>query len=199
MREAESQERLPGVSQNRSSSSRFFTVMPHPEVRLPENRHLVRGPSSKTAHDFDFLHGHWIVGNRRLGEPLAGTAEWVRFDTVLTCRALSSGHGHIEETGSDDIGSYTTLRLLDLIGGQWSIHRALPTFGALRPPLTGGFTDGVGVFIGEDRWRGKPILVRHTWTLTRNRPRWEQSFSADGGETWDPNWVMELSRVDWPQ
>ena len=198
MREAESQQWWPSSSQYRGGSFPFLGVMPRQEVRLPESRHVVRGPSSKTARDFDFLLGHWIAANRRLGEPLRGSTMWVRFDTVLTCRALSSGHGHIEETGSDDVGSYTTLRLFDLVSGQWSVHRALPTYGSLWPPLTGGFINGVGTFIGEDRWRGQPILVRHTWTLTGGWPRWEQSFSADRGGTWETNWLMELSRVDWP-
>ena len=25
--------------------------------------------------------------------------------------------------------------------------------------------------------------------------RWEQAFSADGGATWEVNWVMEFTRV----
>jgi hypothetical protein len=27
-------------------------------------------------------------------------------------------------------------------------------------------------------------------------PRWEQAFSADDGDTWETNWVMEFSRAE---
>jgi hypothetical protein len=39
-----------------------------------------------------------------------------------------------------------------------------------------------------------PIAVRFHWDRGGPRSaRWEQSFSADGGRTWEPNWVMEFS------
>jgi hypothetical protein len=43
---------------------------------------------------------------------------------------------------------------------------------------------------------GRPILVRFTWSRVMTRtPRWEQSFSADGGETWERNWIMDFTRA----
>jgi hypothetical protein len=39
------------------------------------------------------------------------------------------------------------------------------------------------------------VQVRFEWTHTRTAtPRWQQAFSADGGATWEVNWVMEFSR-----
>ena len=32
--------------------------------------------------------------------------------------------------------------------------------------------------------------------MTTPTPRWEQAFSADGGKTWETNWVMEMTRND---
>ena len=55
--------------------------------------------------------------------------------------------------------------------------------------------DGIGTFIGEDTFDGRPILVRFRWSgITDRAVRWEQAFSEDGGATWEVNWVMDLTR-----
>ena len=60
----------------------------------------------------------------------------------------------------------------------------------------GGFDNGVGTFVAEDTFAGRPILVRFRWSgITPTTCRWEQAFSADGGATWEVNWVMESTRV----
>ena len=69
--------------------------------------------------------------------------------------------------------------------------------GALDPPLVGAFSGDTGVFIGEDVFRGRPILVRFIWSgVTTPTPRWEQAFSDDGGRSWETNWVMDFTRSD---
>jgi hypothetical protein len=38
--------------------------------------------------------------------------------------------------------------------------------------------------------------VRFTWSgITTPTLRWEQAFSDDGGETWETNWIMEITRA----
>jgi hypothetical protein len=38
--------------------------------------------------------------------------------------------------------------------------------------------------------------VRFDWTdITRTSARWQQSFSFDGGRTFEPNWIMEFVRI----
>jgi len=59
------------------------------------------------------------------------------------------------------------------------------------------FLDGVGVFEGDDEPDGKPIRVRYTWSdITLSTARWSQAMSADDGQTWETNWVMEHVRVE---
>ena len=61
------------------------------------------------------------------------------------------------------------------------------------------FEGGIGLFECEDTFEGRPIVVRFVWLgVTTDRPRWEQSFSDDGGETWETNWVNEWTRLDEP-
>ena len=96
------------------------------------------------------------------------------------------------------------LRLFNPQAQRWSIYwldnvtGGLDTAtGQLLPPVSGGFagTDR-GVFFGQELFEGRPVLVRFEWArnLAAGRPRWEQAFSDDGGQTWEVNWVMEFSR-----
>jgi len=42
---------------------------------------------------------------------------------------------------------------------------------------------------------GRAILVRYEWNdISPKSARMQQSFSADGGKTWEVNWIVELSR-----
>lgn len=153
--------------------------------------------AAASVRDFDFLHGEWVVANRRVLDPMTCTENWIGFDAVYACRPLLNGLGNIDEVLSDDFGSGAVLRLFDPQAESWSIHRVSSQEGVLRPPLKGVFEDGVGVFVGEDRIGSRPLLVRHTWRPSTEAPRWEQAFSFDAGRSWVTNWVMDLARVDW--
>jgi hypothetical protein len=62
--------------------------------------------------------------------------------------------------------------------------------------VLGSFSSDIGVFEGTDVFEGRPIRLRFTWSgVTTSTPRWEQAFSDDGGETWEPNWIMEFTRA----
>ena len=55
----------------------------------------------------------------------------------------------------------------------------------------------MGEFFAQDRIDGKVILVRFRWTnLNTSTPHFEQSFSNDGGTTWEVNWITDQTRVD---
>jgi len=55
----------------------------------------------------------------------------------------------------------------------------------------------VGVFEGADVHEGRPIRTRYTWSrITAESARWEQAYSADGGRTWETNWVMDYRRAE---
>ncbi|MDB5709204.1 MAG: hypothetical protein JWL96_1274 [Sphingomonas bacterium] len=54
---------------------------------------------------------------------------------------------------------------------------------------------GVGTFLSDDSFNGKPIRVRGRFSSLNPRlAQWEQAFSGDGGKTWEVNWVMRYSR-----
>jgi hypothetical protein len=152
--------------------------------------------------DFDFLHGTWRVHNRRLLRRLEGSTDWEEFETALVTRPVLHGLGNID-TFSATLADGTpwegfTLRLFDPENRSWGIWWAATNQpGRLDPPLTGRFDDGVGTFFGDDHHNGQPVRVRFEWkNITPTSATWEQAFSPDGGETWETNWVMTLSRQE---
>ncbi len=148
-------------------------------------------------NDFDFLIGSWTVTNRRLGELLAGSDDWAVFPGTATCWSLFEGGGNLDEIVFPTLGSRgCTLRLFDVEREEWSLHWANSRTGLLQPPVTGTFTGGRGDFYSDDTHEGAPVKVHYAWTgTTTSSPRWEQEFSADGGRTWESNWVMEFTRA----
>lgn len=61
--------------------------------------------------------------------------------------------------------------------------------------MVGEFRDGRGEFYDQETFQGRSIYVRFIWSgMTSTSCRWEQAFSADGGRTWETNWIMEFTR-----
>jgi hypothetical protein len=152
-----------------------------------------------TSHDFDFWMGRWNVRNRRLVRRLAGCDEWDEFDAKVAARPLPGGLGNEDVFCSDYGGGFVgmSFRLFDPETGLWSIYWTdTRRAGLLDPPVIGSFSDGIGIFEGDDTFDGRPIRVRFVWSgVDGPTPRWEQAFSEDGGETWETNWVMDFMRA----
>ena len=50
---------------------------------------------------------------------------------------------------------------------------------------------------GQENVNGKKVICRFHWIRTDSgSPRWEQSFSADVGKTWETNRIMTFTRDD---
>ena len=148
------------------------------------------------VHDFDFCMGFWRVHHRRLKERLAGSGEWQEFVGASVAWPILGGAGNIDDNVLElPSGTYRaiSLRSFNPETEQWSIwwlDGRNP--GQLDPPVVGGFEDGIGTFQCDDTFNGKPIVVRFIWSnITPTSTRWEQSFSPDGGRTWEVNWIME--------
>ena len=164
------------------------------------------GPSSDLAargsdgqHDFEFLFGSWAVHNRRLLHPLSGSNEWVEFDGTAIDKPVWGGRAQMEEFEANSPTGHLeglTVRIYDTKSHQWSIYWANQSDGKFSLPATvGRFENGRGEFLDQEDYQGKNIVVRYTWVSSPDSPRWEQAFSADGGKTWETNWIWTLSRV----
>ena len=153
------------------------------------------------GHDFDFLIGDWKAHLKRLPDRLAGSTAWVEYDGISRTHKIMGSDANMEAFEVDDPADKLhiraqTLRLYDPAAHQWSIYGLDVDNGQLGLPATvGAFTDGRGELYDYEAWKGRYILVRYVWTHTgQTHAHMEQSFSADGGKTWEVNWICDLTR-----
>jgi hypothetical protein len=151
------------------------------------------------AHDFDFELGTWKIHLKRRLQPLSGSNTWVEFDGTSVTRQVWQGRSQIEQFETDSPSGHIeglTLRLYNPDTRQWSLYWANSKDGILVVPQIGQFKNGQGEFYAQDMLRGRSILVRFIWSNTRtNVPHFEQSFSEDGGKTWEVNWITDQTRI----
>jgi len=152
-------------------------------------------------HDFDFEIGTWKIHLKRLDHRLTGSTTWVEFDGTSVTRKVWDGRADLEELEVDSPTGHIegmTLRLYDPQTHQWSLYWATSKSGAMGPPTIGEFKNGRAEFFDTEPSgpNGRAILVRFVWSdITPNSAHFEQSFSDDGGKTWEVNWITDQTRV----
>jgi hypothetical protein len=153
------------------------------------------------AHDFDFLIGNWKARVRRLPDRLNGSNAWDEYSGISNHKKILDSNANFEEFEVDSPEKHLhikgqTLRLYNPGTHEWSIYLLDVALGTLTlPPVRGQFTGNRGEFYNQQDYKGRAILVRYVWlNISPHSARMEQSFSADGGKSWEVNWVCELSR-----
>ncbi|HKC10568.1 MAG TPA: hypothetical protein VKI41_00775 [Vicinamibacteria bacterium] len=153
-------------------------------------------------HDFDPLVGTWKAKLKRLVHPLSGSTTWIEFEGTQVTRSVWGGRATLDEFHVDSAVTNThidglTLRLYNPESRQWHIYWANARKGILDlPPVVGEFNNGRGEFYDQEDFEGRSIFVRYVWSdITATSARFEQSFSEDGGKTWEPNWISTIERV----
>ena len=153
-------------------------------------------------HDFDFLVGSWKIHLKRRLHPLSGSNEWVEFDGTVVCHKVWDGRAELEQFDVDSPEKHIqihgiALRIYNPKSHQWRIYWANADKGALdAQPVVGEFNNGRGEFFDQEEYEGRSIFVRYQWTATTSSaPHFEQSYSPDGGKTWEVNWITEQTKV----
>lgn len=152
-------------------------------------------------HDFDQRFGDWQVHHRKLKDRLANSHEWIEFDGTLSVRPLMDGLANVSENVFNmPDGPYrgVSLRAYDPKTGQWATWwlDGRNPHAEIDPPLKGRFETGTGTFYGDETFHGKPVRLRIIWShVTPTTARWEQAYSADGGKTWETNWISDFRRA----
>ena len=151
-------------------------------------------------HDFDPLIGKWKYHLKRRLNPLTGANTWVDLEGTGECFKIWDGRAQLdtlEVDGSTGHIEGLTLRTYNPQAHQWRLYWANSKTGVMdTTPQVGEFKNGRGEFFAQDTINGKVILVRYAWTnLNTNSPHFEQSFSDDGGKTWEVNWITDQARI----
>jgi hypothetical protein len=150
-------------------------------------------------HDFDFEIGTWKTHVRRLLHPLSGSNEWTEYDGTSVVRGVLGNRANLVELVMDGPAGHfegLSLRLYDPKSRQWSLNFANAGSGVLNTPTIGAFRDGVGEFYDSEDFDGRAVRVRFVITPAgKDSCRFEQAFSADGGKTWEVNWIATDTRI----
>lgn len=184
-----------------SDSENLWAVAKHGLAReksaAPGTR--LRQPQTERdgRHDFDWDIGTWKTHQRRLLHPLTGSTSWVEYNGTDVVRKIWDGanQGIIEAEGPAGHLKIFTLRLYDSEAHQWNIYFA-NSGGSLSKPVVGEFKNGRGEFYDQETYNGRTILVRFAVSdITPTSCRFEQAFSADGGKTWEANFIVTETLV----
>ena len=179
----------------------FLVVMLAAPLNAQTTANPANLPQRDGSHDFDFLIGNWKAHVSRLPDRLNNSNTWVEYDGISNHRKLLDSNANFEEfdvTSTDKKLRIKaqTLRLYNPTSHQWSIYLVDLDNGTLdSPPVVGQFTGNRGEFFHQEELKGRTILVRYVWlNISPTSARMEQSYSPDGGKTWEVNWICELSR-----
>ena len=153
-----------------------------------------------SPHDFDFEHGRWHTTLRRRLHPLSGSDVWADYAGTTVVRPVLDGRANLVEldvSGPEGHLLGLSLRLFEPKHRRWTLNFSNAASGTLAAPMTGGFGGGPrGVFYSAEEFDGRRVLVRFVIESTSaDTCRFEQAFSADGGATWETNWIAMDTRT----
>ena len=151
------------------------------------------------SRDFDWEIGTWKTHLRRLLHPLTGSTTWVEYEGTSVVRKIWNGRANLLEldvSGPAGRIEGLSLRLYNPESRQWSLNFSNPASGTLFTPTLGEFKNGRGEFYDQETLNGRAIFVRFLISCsTPDTCHFEQSFSDDGGKTWEVNWIADDRRV----
>ena len=149
-------------------------------------------------HDFDFNVGVWKTHIKRILDPLSSASHSIELNGTVTVRKVWDGRAELEEIETDGPNGHwegLTLFLYNPEAHQWSQTFANGKVGVLTSPLIGAFNQGRGELFAQDTLDGRSVLVRGVWSdIKPDSHHFEQSYSDDGGKTWMPSFIANLTR-----
>lgn len=183
------------------NANRIHTVLPLLFIALVMTASTFAQPKAPHdgSHDFDFEIGKWHTHLRRRLKPLTGSTTWVAMDGTTVVSKVWNGRANLVELEVDGPGGHfegLSLRLYDPQSRQWTLNYANSSDGHLSTPTVGEFRNGRGEFYDQETYNGRAILVRFViFNITPTSCHFEQSFSEDGGKTWEVNWIADDTRI----
>lgn len=184
-----------------------YYILFHPLCLIAQNKEdsvIVKSTNNKLEvrdgqHDFDFEFGTWKTSLKRLLHPLTGSTTWIEYSGTTVVNKVWNGLANqveLEVNGPAGQIKALSLRLYDPQSHQWSLNFANSLGGGLSTPTIGSFKNGRGEFYNQEAFNGRAIFVRFVISdISSNSCHFEQSFSEDGGKTWEVNWIANDRRI----
>ncbi len=164
-------------------------------ISLVSQLPAIAATPSDGSHDFDFAIGTWKTHIRRLLHPLTGSKEWTTFDGTVVTRKVWQGRAQLEEIeAKGPLGHFegVNLFLYNPQARQWATYWANSDDGIIAVPTIGEFRNGRAELFDQETYNGRTILARGVWSeIKTTTHRFEQSYSDDGGKTWETNFIAE--------
>jgi hypothetical protein len=177
----------------------YFAVFLPSLAQTPTNAAASQSTLRDGQLDFDWQLGSWKIHMQRLQHPLTGSTKWTELDGIVVVRKVWDGRANLAEivtNGPSGHLEFLSLRLYNPQSHQWSLNFASSNSGTLGVPMIGEFKNGRGEFYDQETFNGRMILVRFVFTAdSADSTRDEQSFSEDGGKTWEVNWINTATRI----
>jgi hypothetical protein len=150
-------------------------------------------------HDFDFNFGVWKTHIKRVLDPFSASSESLELNGTVTVRKVWGGRALLEEIEADGPRGHwegLSLFLYNPTAHQWSQTFVSSKVGMVSQALVGQFSNGRGELFSMDTFQGRSILVRGVWSdIKPDSHRYEESYSADGGTSWAPAFIADLTRM----
>ncbi len=168
---------------------------------LPASERAVSALSDDRHRRFDFWIGVWDV-NLRKRQP-----DFTWQDSVAArahIYSILNGRAILELWDSTPIKGYS-LRYFDPEKDKWILWLNWPSKNRTNASsLDGVFRHGRGDFLfTHTNAQGQEVKSRYSFNdISPDTLRWDDAFSADGGDSWRDHWRMEWTRVEqepgWP-
>jgi len=148
-------------------------------------------------HDFDSLAGTWKGHTKYRAHPFVGSDTWIESDGTEIFQNIWDGAMLELSEGANTNGPVgLMLYTYNPQSHQWSVYFASRKDGKVGLPNVGEFRNGRGEFFVQDMLNGKSMLNRYVWSqIASSAPHFEESWSSDGGRTWEPVRIVDLARV----
>lgn len=150
------------------------------------------------SHDMDFNLGTWHTSITRYADPFGSSPE-IHLAGTVRVRPVWNGKAELEEIEADGADGHWeggTLFLYDPQAHQWSQNFVDTSVGRFEVPSTGGYRNGNIEFYSVEDLGGRTVLIRGTWSAIQpDSHRYEEDASNDGGRSWHPAFVADLTRI----
>jgi hypothetical protein len=153
---------------------------------------------ANSAHDFDFLAGHWSAHISHVVDPLVDGQTIVELDGTIDVGEIWQGRGWLEQVDVRGLGTHwggLALFLYNSKVRQWSQSFVNRESGERAAPMIGEFRNGQGLLYSQDTYHDRTVLVRGVWSdIEPNSHLYTESLSDDGGVTWKPALIVHWIR-----